>query len=781
MTRLKLAIICFNKFGLYRKLLYVCVENVESDMKKLTQLLVTLLLTILTGAAFGQTVISGKVYSKKQPLPGISITLKDTYDGTTSDSSGVFKFTTTEKGELLLTVTGIGFKPFEQKLTLPSAQPIVLDINLKEDVTELNAVILSAGTFEAGDKKRAAVMSSIDIATTAGSNADISAALKTLPGTQQVGEQEGLFVRGGAGYETKQYIDGNLVNNPYGSSVPDIATRGRFSPFLFKGTVFSTGGYSALYGQALSSVLLLESIDLPEKSEVDASFSPLVIGLGTQQLAKNKKSSYGISYNYVNVGLYFKAVKQTPDYFKIPQFHSGDANFRIKTKSGGMLKYYTTFSYTNLGLRRPDIDSSYIKNAFSLTNTNWYNNLTYKDNLGKGWKMTLGASFSTNLDKIQQQLQDANNNPKQFAPSVFWMNNKNFTLHNQQNLYLGRAVFEKRIKGLSAVRFGSEYWRMDYRPTFNNAAYKLIDNYSAAFAEASIYLSQDLAAQIGTRFEHSSIINKSDIAPRVSLAYKTSKKAQVSVAYGIFYQKPEANQLYAGTNVGFTKATHYIASYQKTDNDRIFRTEAYYKKYNDLIKQVPVTPTYTTYNNSGDGFAKGLDLFFRDKKTFKNLDYWISYSYIDTKRNYNNFPDLLQPNFVANHNFSLVTKRFFTEIKSGFNLTYSWASGRPYYNIQTDVNNKYFIADQGKAKTYNNLSFSAEWVPSIGKENPKSFIVLFASVNNILGANNIFGYNYSYSGAYKEPVLPTSKRFYFIGCFISWGVDRTQDAINNNL
>jgi hypothetical protein len=33
---------------------------------------------------------------------------------------------------------------------------------------------------------------------------------------------------------------------------------------LFKGTVFSTGGYSALYGQALSSALILESIDLPE-------------------------------------------------------------------------------------------------------------------------------------------------------------------------------------------------------------------------------------------------------------------------------------------------------------------------------------------------------------------------------------------------------------------------------------------------------------------------------------------------------------------------------------
>ena len=153
-----------------------------------------------------------------------------------------------------------------------------VDIILKEEPNELKAVTITAGSFAAGDSKRGAVLSSLDIATTAGSNADITAALKTLPGAQQVGEQEGLFVRGGAGYEAKQYIDGTLVNNPYNTSVPDIAQRGRFSPFLFKGTVFSTGGYSALYGQALSSVLLLESIDLPEKSEVDATISPLFVG-----------------------------------------------------------------------------------------------------------------------------------------------------------------------------------------------------------------------------------------------------------------------------------------------------------------------------------------------------------------------------------------------------------------------------------------------------------------------------------------------------------------------
>ena len=50
-----------------------------------------------------------------------------------------------------------------------------------------------------------------------------------------------------------------------------------------------------------------------------------------------------------------------------------------------------------------------LKDAFGLKNLNWYNNLSWKENLGKGWKMNLGLGYSTNTDDITQQLQDQNN------------------------------------------------------------------------------------------------------------------------------------------------------------------------------------------------------------------------------------------------------------------------------------------------------------------------------------------------------------------------------------
>nr|MCU0535402.1 glycosyltransferase [Hydrococcus sp. Prado102] len=37
------------------------------------------------------------------------------------------------------------------------------------------------------------------------------------------------------------------------------------------------------------------------------------------------------------------------------------------------------------------------------------------------------------------------------------------------------------------------------------------------------------------------------------------------------------------------------------------------------------------------------DLYLEDKKTFKEIDYWISYSFLDTERDFQNFPAAIQP------------------------------------------------------------------------------------------------------------------------------------------
>ena len=69
-------------------------------------------------------------------------------------------------------------------------------------------MVVTAGTFEASDTKRATVLTPIDIVTTASANAEVTSAIRTLRGAQQVGESGALFVRSGTGEETRIFIDG---------------------------------------------------------------------------------------------------------------------------------------------------------------------------------------------------------------------------------------------------------------------------------------------------------------------------------------------------------------------------------------------------------------------------------------------------------------------------------------------------------------------------------------------------------------------------------------------
>jgi hypothetical protein len=740
-----------------------------------------ILFAILAGCkAQAQTEIKGRIISvRKKPLAGVNISINDSYEGATSDSSGSFSFVTEEKGIVVLQAEQSGYKLYQQQINVTTA-PAPIEIILKELVDEMSAVVITAGAFEASDRKKATVLNPIDIVTTASGNGDVTGALKTLPGAQQVGESEGLFVRGGTAAETKTFIDGNLVNNFFFSSVPNVAQRGRFSPFLFKGTVFSTGGYSALYGQALSSALILESIDLPDQTSANLGVTVIGASGGYQHLDKNKKYSFGGSYSYTNLSLAFSLIKQQQDYEQVPVFNTADANFRIKTSKTGIIKYYGIFGNTNLKFYTPSLDSIGYLDGFALKNTNFYHNLYYRESFGR-WKMNAGLAYTDNRDRIESGLYSNDKELVTLSPLEF----KNFKLDNTGKYLNAKLVLERKFAGLNAVRFGSEFNRLDDHSLFtnhlgNSFEQEVKESITAAFAETDLYITNGLAAKLGGRLEHSKLMDKVNAAPRVSLAYKLSKQGQVSFAYGKFYQNPERQFFPTSADLRFTNATHYILQYQRVTKLTTLRTELFYKKYDDLIKTDLQNFQPVAIGNQGFGDAQGIEIFWRDKQTIKDVDYWISYSYLDTKRDFLNFPSAIQPNFAAKHTASLVVKKFVTPWKTQFNAAYNYASGRPYYFIAPE-NGSFKFTDRGVTPDYHNVSFSVNYLPSLGKKDAKSFAVYVFSVSNVFGFDQVFNYQYSYHGLRKTAIVPPSKVFVFVGAFISFGIDRSQDVINNNL
>src|SRR5436190_21717768 len=117
-------------------------------MKKLITGLLILIMTGLFQSLSAQVTIQGVLKDNKgNPVGGASVSIKDSYDGATTDSLGRYSFKTSEKGEHLLQVSSIGFKLFEQTIKLESGI-LTIDATLKQEISELTAVVISAGTFE---------------------------------------------------------------------------------------------------------------------------------------------------------------------------------------------------------------------------------------------------------------------------------------------------------------------------------------------------------------------------------------------------------------------------------------------------------------------------------------------------------------------------------------------------------------------------------------------------------------------------------------------------------
>lgn len=731
---------------------------------------VLLLISLLMGLVLSaQITISGKVNFKNKGVQDVSVTLKDTYDGATTDENGNYTFKTSEKGNHVLVFSNQKYSEIEKNISIEN-ENISVDSELKEAISEIDAVVISAGSIEASDKKRAtALLTPIDIYTTAGANGQVTSALETLPGVQKIGETEGLFVRGGTGTETKFFMDGNLVNNFFGNSVPGIKSMDRLNTSLFKGNVFSSGGYSAMYGQALSSVLALESIDFPEQNSIDIGISPIFLNAGFQNVNDEKTKSFGISAGYSNLGLMTKAIKFNNNFIKAPTSFNTNFNFRIKNKNGGILKYYGSFDTNKLGLQAESLEPESEFNNTNLVGKNTFHNLSFKQKFGK-YLLNLGSSYSynNNLINLTDVYQNQEINPN--------------SINIIGNYFNAKGTLERKINKISSVRGGVEFnqSKEDTDVALSPIPYLFKDQITSVFAETDLGFSNHLSAKVGARSEYSEALNRWNFAPRFAMAYRISKNWTSSFAYGIFYQNPET-QFFGSSPLNYQKAEHYILQVQKSSEGRSFRAEAFYKNYDDLIKTKVLDYRPTAINNNGNGFAKGLEIFWRDKKSIKNIDYWISYSFLDSKRNFQNYDRSLFPNFAAKHTLSFVAKKFIVDWKTGFNMSYNYASGRPFYNFRTDVNGDYFLNNQGKLKDYNSLNFSMNYLPNLGKKDAKSFMVLVLSVNNVLGQKNIFGYNFSEDGSRSRPVLPSTDTFAFIGAFINFGIDRTEEAINNNL
>ena len=665
--------------------------------------------------AMSQTVISGVVTDGREPMAGANVFIIGTIDGCLTDSLGRFEFATSKTGELSIKATFIGFE--DAVLTTTESQNLL--IRMREQATTINEVVVTASTYSFGKSDNFKTMDALDVVMSGNSCGDIVAALQTLPGTQKVGENGKLYVRGGESDECQTFINGMHVLVPYSTNIENNAVRGRFSPFLFKGINFSLGGYGGEYGQALSSVLPMETTDVAtgDKLGVSASLVDWNIG-GTKAFSS---SSLSFNADYTSMGLYDALFPDRINWTRPYRKLSGEAQYKAELSSASVLKSYIGYDFTTLGQH---VDNRML----SLYEHNIYANATLKSNIGRGYSLFTGIANSSVINDID----DA-----QILGDHY---------HNLRNEIHLKAEVRKVYSSVLKMSAGVEDYLRHSTKRYDNSHYCLDYNLLAAHTDAQLRIVPKLFLNLSARVENASYDGGWLLMPRATLSYVPNKRFQLSAMLGKYSQTADDdNIVMSGKNLSQSTANHAILSMQYEIRNTLLRIEPYYKKYHNL----PLI-TKGLYTADGYGTSKGVDVFIENHSLIKNLTSTLSYSFNDSERLYLDYTALRTPDYVSRHNVRVTLK--YNIGKTIIGLSESYASGRK--------------CPIGTTPHYNSVDANITWLVS-----PK--IIVYTSLNNIFGRTNIFRYNPD-----GTTVKANRDRFFYIGIFVSLKNNKAYDISN---
>ena len=662
-----------------------------------------------------QTTVSGTVTDGKESLAGVNVFIIGTIDGCLTDSLGRFSFETTQTGELTLRATCLGFEDY----TLTTRQHSNLHLKMREHATAIDEVVVAASSYHFGKSDNFKTMDALDVVMAGNSCGDIVAALQSLPGTQKVGENGKLYVRGGESDECQTFVNGMHVLMPYSTNTENNAVRGRFSPFLFKGINFSLGGYGGEYGQALSSVLPMETTDVApsDKLGVSASLVDWNIG-GTKAFAK---SSLSFNSALTSMGLYNALSPDRYDWTRPYRKLSGEAQYKSELSAVSVVKTYVGYDLTSVGQNIAD-------RQLSLCEHNIYANATLKTNIGRGYTLFTGIANSSVINDIDDALTHGDH------------------YHNFRNEIHLKAELRKVFSSSVKMSAGAEDYLRHSTKQYDTSHYNLDYNLLAAHVDAQLRVVPRLFLSLSARAEQASYDGQWLLMPRMTWSYVPNKRFQLSVIVGRYSQVAEDDYIaLRGKRLQQSTADHAILSMQYATAKMLLRIEPYYKKYHHL----PLL-TEGTYTADGYSSSKGFDVYGECRSLAKNLNATISYSFNDSERFYLEYTSPATPDYTSRHNLRLTLKYGIGKVILG--LADSYASGRRFAT--------------GTTPYYNSVDANLTWLVS-----PK--VIVYSSMNNILGRTNVFRYN-----ADGSAVTANRDRFFYIGVFVSLKSNKAYDISN---
>jgi len=238
----------------------------------------------------GQSIEGEITDNKDNPLGSVNISIINKSSGITSDKNGNYSMTIDANRSHVIAFSFIGYQT--EKIRIPmlkKGQKYKLDIVLIESNTLLKDIIVKDQKSRKNNLSR---IKTKHVEVIPGSGGGIESVLKTLPGVSSANELSSQYsVRGGNFDENLVYVNGIEVYRPFLIHSGQQEGLSFVNPDLVGSILFSAGGFSAKYGDKMSSVLDIKYKE-PKRTAASLSLSLLGGSAHFEGTNKNKRFNY---------------------------------------------------------------------------------------------------------------------------------------------------------------------------------------------------------------------------------------------------------------------------------------------------------------------------------------------------------------------------------------------------------------------------------------------------------------------------------------------------------
>jgi hypothetical protein len=663
----------------------------------------------LSSHAFGQNasgVLRGSVLDEeKEPLPRVNVALEGTYMGSVTGPDGRFVVSHIPPGAYTVVVSIVGYKT--QRFTnvaITAGGVREIHVVMTEALIELAEVqVTGQGEAQAQNDTRTSLRQIPPDLSKAlpGFGEDVLRSLQAMPGVVAPSDFSAqLVIRGSGPDQNLIVMDDIEIFNPYRL----YGLISMFNPETVSDISLITGAFPAPYGDRLSAVLDVTNREGGRDRAIGGSLNASITNAN---IVAEGAAPFGVKGSYLFsarrtyydliVGPIAQRAGLVANDVALPNFSDLQAKIVLGPFDRNTIVVNGLISRDGV-----DIVSGADRNMPDSVNA--FNETNHRV-LGFAWHAFPTDDFASRtvvsfyqndgVTDVSGEFLDPSLNREEFQGSgIDTMQARLFGVSLQSQYELQKNSFSqvflyKHRSHLIEGGFGADFLTTILRwdVSLDSTLQAIIDeqgvtvptslderaryNRYHAYVQDRLQLGERFTVEPGLRYDYYDLLDKAYVSPRLTLSYALDEITTLRAGFGLYYQSPGYEKLVDQQRRGFVqltdeavkrleaeRATHLVAGFDRWITEGIqVRTDAYFKKFDNLIEPrvvtgtayvatltpgtdprnpsnwstpsaVPSDSTTTVPDNNSYGTSYGVEILLEKRRTSSSsrLYGWMSYA-----------------------------------------------------------------------------------------------------------------------------------------------------------